>query len=82
MKLLISRKAEKELDKLPHSLAQTISNEILKLTSNPYPQNSKKLRGEENYRMRVGSFRAIYSIDKKKQEITILRMADRKTIYR
>ncbi len=82
MKLTITRKAEKELDKLPNSVAKNISEKILLLSKNPFPTNSKKLSGQNNYRMRVGSYRVIYSLDSKTKTVTILRVADRKTIYR
>ena len=82
MKLFITKRAEHELDNLPDPTAQNISKDILKLSDNPYPPNAKKLQGQENYRLRVGSFRVIYTIDNKRKEITILRVADRKTIYR
>ena len=82
MKLFITKKAQKELDAIPDPLAKTIANNILRLATTPFPGNSKKLRGHENYRLRIGSFRVIYSVDKKKKEITILRIADRKTVYR
>lgn len=82
MKLYITKKAQKELDRIPDLLAKNIAQDILRLSNAPYPPNSKKLHGQENYRLRIGSFRIIYTIDKKKKEITILRIADRKTIYR
>jgi mRNA interferase RelE/StbE len=81
MKLFIVKRAEHELDKVPDPIAKIISKDILTLSQNPYPPNSKKLQGQDNYRLRVGSFRVIYTIDKKRKEITILRVADRKTIY-
>ncbi len=82
MRLFITKRAEKELDKISDPLSKTIAKHILKLADNPYPINSKKLEGKDNYRIRIGSFRIIYTINKKKKEITILRVADRKTIYR
>lgn len=82
MKLFITKKAEKELDKISDSIAYNISQNIQNLSFNPYPTNSKKLLGENNYRLRIGSFRVIYTIDKRKREITVLRIADRKTIYK
>ncbi len=81
MKLLITKRAEKELDKLPDSLAKNILQHVLLLAKNQHPPNSKKLKGMNNFRLRVGSFRALYTINTKKKEITILRVADRKTIY-
>ncbi|MBI4999315.1 type II toxin-antitoxin system RelE/ParE family toxin [Candidatus Gottesmanbacteria bacterium] len=82
MQIFISKKAQKELDKIPDSIAKNITDKLVNLSENPYPTNSKKLEGQDNYRLRIGSFRAIYTIDKKKKEIAILRVANRKTIYR
>lgn len=81
-KLLITKRAQKELNKIPGPLAKNIANRILKLETNPYPPNSKKLSGKNNHRLRIGSFRAIYTVDKRGKELTILRIADRKTIYK
>lgn len=82
MKLLITKKAEKELNKLSDSIAQTIARQIQVLVKNAFPSNSKKLQGQNNYRLRVGSFRVIYCLNPKAKTITILRVADRKTVYR
>ncbi len=82
MKLQITRKAEKELNKLPGSVAKNIAKQLLGLSKTPFPANSKKLQGQDNYRLRVGSFRVIYCVEAKTKTVTILRVADRKTIYR
>ena len=82
MKLYLSHHANRELSKIPSSLAETIEKHIQLLSENPYPTNSKKLQGADNWRIRIGSFRVIYTIDTKRKEITILHVADRKTIYR
>lgn len=81
-KIFITKRAQKELDRIPDPLARNVVDRIAKLEENPFPPNSKKLSGENNRRLRIGSFRAVYTINKKKKEITILRVADRKTIYR
>lgn len=82
MKIFLTKKADKELNRLPESLYQRVLKEITKLPLNPHPLNSKKLKGLNNYRLRIVSYRVIYTIDKKAKEIVILRVADRKTIYR
>lgn len=82
MNLFITKRAQKELDGIPDPMAKNISRHVLMLSSNPHPPNSKKLQGQENYRLRVGSFRVLYSVDAKRKEVTVLRVADRKTIYR
>ena len=82
MKFFITKRGGRELDKIPDGIARNIVKHIFSLTSNTHPPNSKKLQGQKNYRLRIGSFRVIYTVDKKRGEITILRVADRKTIYK
>jgi len=82
MKLTLTKRAQKELDRIPDPIARNITRHISVLPQEPHPRNSKKMQGQENYRLRIGSFRVLYSIDKKTREIVILRIADRKTIYR
>lgn len=82
MRLFITKRAQKELDDIPDTLARNITKHILALPLSPFGPNTKKLQGQGNWRLRVGSYRVLYSIDLKKKDITILRVADRKTIYR
>ncbi|OGG13959.1 hypothetical protein A3D77_03595 [Candidatus Gottesmanbacteria bacterium RIFCSPHIGHO2_02_FULL_39_11] len=83
MILRITKKASKKISKLETSISKQISIEILKLSQNPYSSQSKKLQSTENkYRIRIGSFRVIYKIDTQNKIISILRVADRKDIYR
>ncbi|MEI8204457.1 MAG: type II toxin-antitoxin system RelE/ParE family toxin [Bacteroidota bacterium] len=53
------------------------------LSENPHPSGSKKLKGSTNeYRIRIGSYRVIYTIINKILTITIIKIAHRKNIYR
>lgn len=82
MQVSITKKAAKELDKIPDQIAGNITSRLSNLSLNPFPLNSKKLAGQNNYRLRTGVYRAIYTVDSKRKEITILRVAHRKTVYR
>lgn len=82
MRLFITKRAQKELDHIADPLAKNITKHLISLGMNPFSANSKKLQGQGNWRLRIGSFRVIYSVDTKRKEISILRIADRKTIYR
>jgi mRNA interferase RelE/StbE len=81
MKLLITKKAAKTLDKIPESLARQIIKKLQSLSTDPFPPSSQKLTGQDNYRLRIGVYRAIYTIDTKSKTITILRLAHRKEVY-
>jgi mRNA interferase RelE/StbE len=53
------------------------------LRENPRPQGVKKLAGEENlYRIREGDYRLIYTIGDKELIVLVVKIGDRKEIYR
>ncbi|MCC6325023.1 MAG: type II toxin-antitoxin system RelE/ParE family toxin [Candidatus Brocadia sp.] len=82
-KLIIKKSARKELDNISNPFFLKIDEAILSLKNNPHPYpQSKKLKGDDKYRLRVGDFRVIYTVDEKQKIITIYRIRHRKDIYR
>ncbi|MEJ2731498.1 MAG: type II toxin-antitoxin system RelE/ParE family toxin [Deltaproteobacteria bacterium] len=64
--ILLERRAEKDLKKLPSELFQRIIVKIRSLSENPKPQGSRKITGSKSdWRIRIGDHRAIYEIDEK-----------------
>ena len=78
----LKRSAEKELDHLPTKIHNKVINILLSLKENPFPRNSKKLRGREGYRIRVGDYRILYLIDESEKNIEVVSVAHRKEVYR
>lgn len=60
--IVLSKKSEKQLDKLSNSDAKPIFEAISGLSKNPRPHGYIKLKGRDGYRIRVGSYRIIYDI--------------------
>lgn len=58
----LSKKAQKQLDKLSDDIAEPILEAIEKLEENPRPVGCKKLKGRDGYRIRAGNYRVIYDI--------------------
>ena len=81
-KLIIERKAEKEASKISHNFRINIDKAILSLTENPRPHGSKKLTDKEGYRIRVGDYRILYTIDDKAKVIVIYRIKIRAEAYK
>lgn len=54
------------------------------LSENPISENSKKIKGKYRnlFRIRVGDFRILYSIDHDSKEILIVKIDKRSKIYR
>ncbi|MEW5818513.1 MAG: type II toxin-antitoxin system RelE/ParE family toxin [Spirochaetota bacterium] len=73
-KIIIEKKAEKEARDIPHKNRLAIDKKILSLSSNPRPRNSKKLAEREGYRIQVGSYRILYTIDDEVKTVVIYRI--------
>ncbi len=75
--------AEKDFSKLERDAQKRILEKIKSLASDPRPRGVEKLSGHKNrWRIRVGRFRIIYQVFEDKLVILVLRIADRKEIYR
>ena len=81
--IFISNSAEKDLEKLPLVAMKRIESAIDNLAEIPRPLGCKKLKGtnENIWRIRVGDYRVIYSIEDKIQIIDIRRVRHRKDVY-
>ncbi len=81
--LVIAPAARKELTRLPKKIAERIVAAIEALTENPRPPGSLKLEGEKNrYRIRIGDYRVVYSIEDDVLTVLIIRIRHRKDAYR
>jgi len=78
----IKRSAEKEMDRLPDTIHKQISEKILALETNPRPPGTKKLHGEEGYRLRMGDYRVLYTIDDQTRQVSVYSVAHRREAYR
>jgi mRNA interferase RelE/StbE len=81
-KLGFSNTAIKDLDKLEGRTYLRISDKINGLENNPRPTGSIKLTDIDAYRIRIGNYRVIYSVDDKSNNIVIYRILHRKEVYK
>ena len=79
--VVLSKKAQKQLDNLSDNIADPILEAITDLGKNPRPQGYKKLKGREGYRIRVGNYRIIYDIIDRELIVDIITLGHRKDIY-
>ena len=77
----ITKTAQKQLDKLPDSIAVILIEIIQYLSINSRLSGCKKLKGRDGYRIWKGDFRIIYDIDDKILTIEIIAVGNRKNIY-
>lgn len=82
--LRITTAAAKELGALPRKKdRQAVVGRILALAEEPRPAGCVKLSGtEELYRVRQEAYRIVYAIEDDRLVIIVIRIGDRKEIYR
>jgi mRNA interferase RelE/StbE len=80
--LLIKPSAGKELEALPRRDRIRTARKIQELAFDPRPHGSEELSAEEQYRVRQGNYRVVYSIDDDQRIVLIVRIGHRKDVYR
>jgi mRNA interferase RelE/StbE len=70
------------LDALYDALFNRIDRKILALADNPRPAGCKKLKGyRDQWRIRIGDWRAVYLIDDTAKLVIVTRVAHRREVY-
>jgi len=82
-KVIIDKRVFKSLDKVPVIYLSSIREAINNLANNPRPFGYIKLSGfEKLYRIRVGVYRIIYSIEDDILTIEVIKIDHRSNIYK
>ncbi|MBK9256459.1 MAG: type II toxin-antitoxin system RelE/ParE family toxin [Saprospiraceae bacterium] len=79
--VVLSKKAQKQLDKLADNIAEPIIEAIVGLEENPRPFGYRKLNDREGYRIRIGNYRVIYDIFDTELIVDVITLGHRKDIY-
>jgi mRNA interferase RelE/StbE len=76
--------AEREIKRLSQDILRRVDATLLSLALNPRPRGVVKLAGREGegWRVRVGSYRILYTIDDEAQIVSIYRIRPRSIAYR
>lgn len=72
----------KDFKSIPKKDLQKILERIESLAGNPRLPGSKKLAGQERYRLRQGRYRILYSIQDQELTIWIVKVGHRKNVCR
>jgi mRNA interferase RelE/StbE len=82
-KIELSSTAEKQIKKLQKDDQVRVMRSALGLSRDPRPHGCRKMKGFDNiYRIRVGVFRVIYSVEEKRIVVVILKVGHKKDVYR
>ncbi len=82
-KIIFVHTLAKELKEIPKADQKRILKKIEDLADNPFPAGCKALQGSlaGYHRIRSGWYRVVYSVDKEKVTIVILKLGHRSHIY-
>ena len=81
-KVLLEKKAERELYRLPRKESQLLSETLDALESDPRPQGARKLLVKGGYRLRKGRYRILHTIDDAAKVVCVYRIGHRREVYR
>jgi mRNA interferase RelE/StbE len=83
-KALIAASAAKELEAVEgKALRLRLIDAISALTANPRRPGAEKLSGShDRYRIRLGDYRIVYSIDDSRHLVDVVKIGHRREIYR
>jgi len=79
--VVIDRYAQKQLSKIPPPHFNRIGNAINELANEPRPAGCKKLTGRPGFRIRIGNYRVIYTIEDKILKVFVIDIGHRSNIY-
>ena len=82
-RLTITREAVKSLDAIQKRDRVRIYERLDQLAVDPFGMSGvKKLKGQDNYRLRVGDYRVLYLIEDSDLLILVVEVGHRREVYR
>jgi mRNA interferase RelE/StbE len=82
-RLLIKPSAVNEIEAIPLKRErQRVVERIRKLAEDPRPPGGEKLWGQEKYRVRQGRYRILYEIRDQDLLVHVVKVGQRKGVYR
>ncbi len=77
----IERHASRTLASLPVDVQRRLAARLAALATDPF-RAARKLEGIEGYRVRVGDYRILYTVDESVGVVLVWRVGHRREVYR
>ena len=84
----LTHRAQKEIEKLSPEARDRVLEAIDGLMEDPVPHGARKIKGDlfgdafDYYRVRVGDYRVIYTMDEEDYDVLVARVRHRRDAYR
>jgi mRNA interferase RelE/StbE len=72
---------KKDLLSIPSKDAVRIVDRIKTLAENPYPTDAVRLKGREEWRIRQGDYRILYTVDEGIVTVFVVKVGHRREVY-
>ena len=80
--LRIAASAQREMRSLSKEALQRTHQRITKLQERPFAPGTRKLAGGLGYRVRVGDYRVLFTVDQEQRIIVVTAVRHRREAYR
>jgi mRNA interferase RelE/StbE len=81
--IFFARSARRELEELPERVGERVLRRIEGLATAPRPPGCRKLTGTQDlWRLRVGAYRVVYSVDDEQRTVDVIAIRHRRDAYR
>ena len=81
-RIVIKKSAAKEIERIEKKDKIRIIEKIRSLAVEPHPHGSKKVSGQEKYRIRQGNYRILYQLIDDELIINVVKVGHRRDIYK
>jgi mRNA interferase RelE/StbE len=81
-RVVIKKSAAKEIERIEKKDRIRIVTKIRALASDPHPHDSKKLSGQEKYRIRQGNYQILYQVIDEELIINVVKVRHRSDVYK
>ena len=81
-RVIVRKSVSKDLKGVPKKDVRRIVSAIQSLADDPRPPGTKKLSGQERYRLRQGNYRILYEIEDDRLIVCVVRVGNRRDVYR
>ncbi len=81
-RVIVRKSVSKDLKGIPKKDVRRILSAVKSLADDPRPSGTKKLSGQERYRLRRGNYRILYEIEDDRLIVCVVRVGNRRNVYR
>lgn len=80
----LESRARRDLRALPSQILRRVDGAITSLEKNPIPLGAVRIRGRsgDGWRVRVGDYRILYTVDHEHMAVRVYRVRHRREVYR